>query len=210
MSEARALTQDTSQALVMATSVSSAASAAFSMLPPETSGARLPRSTTNRLAYKASASAFTGLVRSWDTISAPRSARRVALGSKWPPRRGLVMRAVRRSHQDRTSSSMGNSPHNAPHSVDMFAMVSRSSTDKLATPSPPNSTAWFSTWSWFRNPHRPMITSLPLQPGGRAPRSSTCATGGTRHHVRPVPQILAASVRTTGVPKQPTPPYMFE
>jgi len=59
----------------------------------------------------------------------------------------------------------------------------------------------------------------------------TFAIGGICHHVRlmvdvsqilllqvpsefnmtyPVAQILAASVRTMGVPRQPTPPYMFE
>lgn len=32
----------------------------------------------------------------------------------------------------------------------------------------------------------------------------------TCHHVRPVAQILAASVRTTGVPRHDIPPYMLE
>jgi len=33
-------------------------------------------------------------------------------------------------------------------------------------------------------------------------------TGGTCHHVVPVAQIAAASVRTIGVPRQPSPPYL--
>ena len=32
---------------------------------------------------------------------------------------------------------------------------------------------------------------------------------GTFHHVVPVAQMPAASVRTTGVPRQPRPPYML-
>lgn len=34
--------------------------------------------------------------------------------------------------------------------------------------------------------------------------------GGTCHHVLPVAQMLAASVRTIGVPRQPRPPYLRE
>ncbi len=36
--------------------------------------------------------------------------------------------------------------------------------------------------------------------GGKFPLSTTLATGGTCHQVTPVAQMLAASVRTTGVP----------
>src|SRR5439155_746273 len=45
-----------------------------------------------------------------------------------------------------------------------------------------------------------MMTSLPTTPGERVPLSTTLATLGTCHQVTPVAQILAASVRTTGVP----------
>ncbi len=39
-----------------------------------------------------------------------------------------------------------------------------------------------------------------MTPGGSLPFSTTFATGGTCHQVTPVAQMLAASVRTTGVP----------
>jgi hypothetical protein len=41
---------------------------------------------------------------------------------------------------------------------------------------------------------------FPDDAGLSAPRSVTRAIGGTCHHVTPVAQMLAASVRTTGVP----------
>ncbi len=55
-----------------------------------------------------------------------------------------------------------------------------------------------------------MITSLPTTPGESFPLSTTFATGGTCHHVTPVAQMLAASVRTTGVPSAAIAPYKFE
>src|SRR5438094_750182 len=55
-----------------------------------------------------------------------------------------------------------------------------------------------------------MITSLPVTPGERFPLSRTLATLGTCHHVTPVAQMLAASVRTTGVPNAAAAPYKFE
>ena len=55
-----------------------------------------------------------------------------------------------------------------------------------------------------------MITSLPVTPGESFPFKITFATFGTCHQVTPVAQMLAASVRTTGVPKAATAPYRFE
>ena len=55
-----------------------------------------------------------------------------------------------------------------------------------------------------------MITSLPVAPAGRRPSSTTCTVRGICHQKVSVAQIAAASVRTTGVPTAPTPPYMFE
>ena len=55
-----------------------------------------------------------------------------------------------------------------------------------------------------------MMTSLPVTPGERFPFNTTFATFGTCHHVTPVAQILAASVRTTGVPSAPIAPYKLE
>ncbi|GBD87299.1 hypothetical protein BMS3Abin03_01228 [bacterium BMS3Abin03] len=77
-------------------------------------------------------------------------------------------------------------------------------------PSPKNSIAWLSTSSLLKYPHNTIITSLPVTPFCNAPLNSTFAIGGTFHHVFPVAQIAAASVRTTGVPRQPSPPYIFE
>ena len=115
-----------------------------------------------------------------------------------------------------------------PHSVVILDIVDRVSISKLATPGPVNSTAWLRTSS-LNKEHNVMITSLPVTPSGSAPRNVTRAIGGICHHVRDVAccangvsscylkgcwktlfsrltQILAASVRTTGVPRQPTAP----
>ena len=51
---------------------------------------------------------------------------------------------------------------------------------------------------------------MPVAPAGRLPSSTTCTVRGTCHQKLPVAQIAAASVRTTGVPTAPIPPYMFE
>ena len=42
------------------------------------------------------------------------------------------------------------------------------------------------------------------------PVSSILEIGGICHHVCPVAHNAAASVLTTGVPKHPIPPYIFE
>ncbi|RUS27540.1 hypothetical protein BC938DRAFT_483099 [Jimgerdemannia flammicorona] len=89
-------------------------------------------------------------------------------------------------------------------------MANRSSTPNSRIPEPWNSIAVFRTSSRLKRPQSVTITSLPVTPVGREPRSSTFTTGGTCHQVRPVAQIEAASVRTTGVPRQPTPPYILE
>lgn len=52
------------------------------------------------------------------------------------------------------------------------------------------------------------MTSLPVTPW-RTPVKVTFAIGGICHHVLPVAHMLAASVYTTGIPKDPTPPYML-
>ena len=62
----------------------------------------------------------------------------------------------------------------------------------------------------MKSPHKAMITSLPTTPGESFPLSTTFATSGTCHHVTPVAQMLAASVRTTGVPSAAAAPYRFE
>ena len=58
----------------------------------------------------------------------------------------------------------------------------------------------------------PMPHQLPIMlPLGPPPLRRHCrplATGGTCHHVCPVAQMPAASVRTTGVPRHPSPPYL--
>src|SRR5438046_2252820 len=107
------------------------------------------------------------------------------------------------------TESMGKRPERAPHSVVMFAMARRSSIGRLQRVSgePANSMAWLRTSSLLKTPQRATITSLPVTPFGRTPVSVTLAIGGICHHVRPVAQIHAASVRTTGVPRHPTPPY---
>ncbi len=106
-------------------------------------------------------------------------------------------------------ASAGNHPTRAPHSVLMFEMVMRASTDSVATPGPLNSTAAFSTSSLY-SPHKATITSLPVTPGASLPSSTTCTVRGICHQNSPVAQIAAASVRTTGVPMAPSAPYMFE
>ncbi len=53
------------------------------------------------------------------------------------------------------------------------------------------------------------MTSFPVTPGLKRPASSTLATGGTCHQVWPVAHRAAPSLRTIGVPRQPSPPYMF-
>ena len=55
-----------------------------------------------------------------------------------------------------------------------------------------------------------LLTPLPTTPLCNFPRSTTRATDGTCHHVTPVAQMLAASVRTTGVPSAAAAPYRFE
>jgi hypothetical protein len=95
----------------------------------------------------------------------------------------------------------------APHSVDMLLIVSLWSTEKLAT-DPLNSTAWLST-SLLNSPHSATMTSFPVTPGGNVPVKVTCATGGTWNQLFPVAQIDAASVLTTAVPKELTPPYIL-
>ncbi|KAI7506260.1 Homoaconitase [Hortaea werneckii] len=99
--------------------------------------------------------------------------------------------------QPLSTSSMGKSPERAPHSVVMLAMANRSSTgnERIVVVSPVNSIAWFRTSSLLNNPHRATITSLPVTPSGRIPVKLTRAIGGICHHVRPVAQIEAASVR---------------
>jgi hypothetical protein len=92
----------------------------------------------------------------------------------------------------------------------MLAMDIRWSIDSPATPSPANSTAWLSTSSRLNTPHRAMMMSLPTTPGASRFRSTTRAIGGACHHVTPVAQIDAASVRTTGVPSAAIAPYRFE
>ena len=111
-----------------------------------------------------------------------------------------------------TSHRSRNNPESAPHSVVMFAMVKRSSMERLLIVSsgPVNSIAWFRTSSLPNNAHSATMISFPWTPSWRRPWKWTLATGGIKNHVFVVDQIAAASVRTTGVPKQPTPPYMFE
>jgi hypothetical protein len=108
--------------------------------------------------------------------------------------------AARRRRYASSTASYGNMPVSAPHSVVMFAIVMRWSIERAAMPSPVNSTAWFSTSSFRNVPISEMITSLPTTPGRSAPVRCTRTVGGTSHHVSPVAQIAAASVRTTGVP----------
>src|SRR5438309_1656471 len=55
-----------------------------------------------------------------------------------------------------------------------------------------------------------MMTSLPVTPADRFPFNTTLATFGSCHQVTPVAQILAASVRTTGVPSAAIAPYKLE
>ncbi len=55
-----------------------------------------------------------------------------------------------------------------------------------------------------------MITSFPVAPFRSRPRSCTWTVRGICHQNSPVAQMAAASVRTTGVPRAPTAPYMFE
>ncbi len=55
-----------------------------------------------------------------------------------------------------------------------------------------------------------MITSLPVTPGRSSPSSTTCTVRGICHQNSPVAQMAAASVRTTGVPRAPSAPYMLE
>src|ERR1700687_6055341 len=107
------------------------------------------------------------------------------------------------------TSSAGNHPTSAPHSVVMLAMVMRASIESDATPGPLNSTAAFSTCT-LNAPHSAMITSLPVTPGFSAPSSTTCTVRGICHQNSPVAQMAAASVRTTGVPMAPSAPYMLE
>ncbi len=47
------------------------------------------------------------------------------------------------------TSSTGNQPTSAPHSVVMLEIVKRASMLSVATPGPANSTAAFSTSSWL-------------------------------------------------------------
>ena len=89
-------------------------------------------------------------------------------------------------------------------------MVMRADIARFVTPSPTNSTVWLSTSSLLNSPHNAMITSFPTTPGESFPLSTTLATDGTCHHVTAVAQILAASVRTTGVPSAAIAPYKFE
>lgn len=111
-------------------------------------------------------------------------------------------------------------PERPPHSVDWFAMVSLASmgNDRIVSSLPVNSIAWFRTSSFLKRPQSATITSLPVVPSGKVPVNVTLATGGIchldgcqqgrlasalpnlTHHVLPVAQILAASVRTIGVP----------
>src|SRR5213078_1611749 len=95
----------------------------------------------------------------------------------------------------------------ADHSVDILLIVSLLSTEILARVSsdPLNSTAWLST-SLLNSPHSATMTSFPVTPGGKVPVKVTCATGGTWNQLFPVAQIDAASVLTTAVPKELTPP----
>ena len=44
------------------------------------------------------------------------------------------------------------------------------------------------------------MTSLPVEPAGNSPSSTTCTVRGICHQNSPVAQMAAASVRTTGVP----------
>src|SRR5882724_5402882 len=111
-------------------------------------------------------------------------------------------------HRKRTLST-GNTPANAPHSVVILEMVRRSSTVSPDTPSPVNSIAALRTSSLLNDPHRATMTSLPVTAGDNRPVNSTLTIRGICHHVLPVAQIDAASVRTIGVPTQPTPPYIL-
>ena len=54
------------------------------------------------------------------------------------------------------------------------------------------------------------MTSFPVTPGFSAPWSVTRTVRGICHQNSPVAQMAAASVRTTGVPRAPSAPYMFE
>src|SRR5712671_7002690 len=113
------------------------------------------------------------------------------------------------SYHSSSTSSTGKYPTRAPHSVVILAIVRRSSTGSAAMPSPVNSMAALRTSSLLNAPHNATITSLPVTPGANLPRSSTLTIGGICHQVVPVAQIAAESVRTMGVPTQPTPPYML-
>lgn len=113
------------------------------------------------------------------------------------------------SYQFRRAWSTGKTPAKAPHSVVMLAIANRSSTPSEGIPSPTNSIAAFRTSSWLKVPQRATMTSLPVTPFASRPLSSTLTIRGTCHHVFPVAHRAAPSVRTIGVPTQPTPPYML-
>ena len=58
--------------------------------------------------------------------------------------------------------------------------------------------------------HNEIITSLPVTPLFNLPVNLILEIGGICHQVYPVAHRAAASVLTTGVPKHPIPPYIFE
>src|SRR5439155_23887413 len=92
----------------------------------------------------------------------------------------------------------------------MLAIVMRADIGRFAMPSPINSTAWLSTSSLLKSPHKAMMTSFPTTPGERLPLSTTFSTGGTWHHVTLDAQILAASVRMTRGPYRDAAPYKLD
>lgn len=63
----------------------------------------------------------------------------------WPWGANFASFSVRSLSHEIVTSSTGKRPARAPHSVVMFAIVKRSSTERCLTPSPTNSIAEFNT-----------------------------------------------------------------
>ena len=105
-------------------------------------------------------------------------------------------------------SSTGNIPFLAPASIAIFAIVNRSSIERLAIPSPVNSIDWYKAPSTPIIPIICKITSLPLTHVFNLPVRTNWMADGTLNHAFPVAMPAAISVEPTPVENAPSAPYV--
>ena len=103
------------------------------------------------------------------------------------------------------SASTGKKPHVAPYSGDMFPIVARSASGRLARPCPKYSTNFPTTPALRRISVTVRTRSVAVAPSGSSPMSSKPTTCGTSIETASPSMAASASIPPTPQPSTPSP-----